>query len=174
MRYAIVLLTLLVACSQVQEKHIDYNMPTDYEIQTYTIDHSADSDAYNVQVAVISQERETADAFEQWQNWRDIVESEDKLRMMNAVRESENKPFSVREEQRIEEYCKEYGYEHCMDIDRTCEEDGCHRVMVLCDDDNYNEELDDYAECRKFDVEVGEDIDDELTKAVEDEVECNG
>ena len=91
--------------------------------------------------------------------------------MTRNVWELENElNFAEREEDRIEQYCKEYGFGLCKDIDRSCEEDGCHRVVVECDDDRYDEGIDQYNECRKFNVQVEHEIDDDLTEETEKDV----
>ena len=80
--------------------------------------------------------------------------------------------FAEREEERIEKYCKDYGFEYCKDIDVTCEEEGCHKVTVNCDDDFYYEGTDRYDECRKFEVQIEHEIDKELTKREKDKEIC--
>jgi len=136
-------------------------MPENYEPVVYTVS-SAQPQAYDMQVFVIEKPREES-SMEKWEKWRNNVESQDKYNTFRKIAEHEDGFFQV-EEDRIEEYCKEAGFSRCRNIDKTCEEDGCHRVVVKCDDDSYNPRLDDFNECRKFDVNVEEDIDKELTE----------
>lgn len=76
--------------------------------------------------------------------------------------------FAEKEEVRIEAYCKEYGFEKCMKVDRACEEDGCHNVEVLCGDSSYDDDEPD--SCRRFDIHVDEKIDHALTKLEESDI----
>ena len=164
--YLLISMLVLAGCAY-EQPDIEYSMPSDYELVVYEI-HSPNG--YEVEHVTIISGTEPADSFEQWKTWRENLEAQDKLNMMNSVWDSENKEFHVAEEQRIEEFCKEWGFEHCRQIDRTCEEEGCHRVTVECDDDYYDEGLDEYSDCRRFEVEVEEDIDDELTEETEEDV----
>jgi hypothetical protein len=76
--------------------------------------------------------------------------------------------FAEKEEVRIEAYCKEFGFEGCMKIDRACEEDGCHKVSINCDDSSYDD--DELDSCRRFDIHVDEKIDRALTKLEESDI----
>jgi len=153
------------------QKTNEFTMPKDYETYSYEVDII---DGYKAEVYIIEDDEEYVSNFDLWLQAKEKNEQADKYRMIRHLYDSENEDnFAEREEERIEDYCKDYGYERCMDIDRTCEEDGCHKVSVVCDDDNYDEGIDRYDECRKFDVQVEHDFDDELTEEDEDQVICD-
>jgi len=156
----------LVGCSG--EKDITYKMPDNFETQTFVVDAP---DGFPMKVYAIEEPAVEETNYDRWLAWREKTEAQDKYAVMRHVWKLENElNFNEREEERIEEYCKEYGYARCKDIDRTCEKDGCHRVTVVCDDDNYDEGIDRYDECRKFDVQVDEEIDDELTEETDEDI----
>lgn len=159
---------LLAGCnSETVDDYSSYKMPESYESTVYEIQTQ---DGYPMEKVVIADPAPQKTDLERWQEWREKVEAQDKYATMRKVWEHENEAdFSEREEERIEEYCKEYGYARCKGIDVTCEEDGCHKVIVECDDDFYDEGIDEEDECRKFDVTVEKDIDDGLTQAHEAE-----
>jgi hypothetical protein len=166
MRLLIAFLCILAVIGCSQEAQTEYAMPVDYEQQSFEFTHG---NGYAALYVEYSHGQEPYDAFAQWEAWRERHEALDKYSMARAVAEKEVELFHVKEEKRIEEYCEEWGYGACKDIKYTCEEDGCHVVTVECDDDFYDEGLDDYSECRKFEVEVQEDINDEVTESVEEE-----
>jgi len=162
----LIYLAILVGCTSQQP--VEFSMPTDYQTQTFEFTHGNGIDLEYVEIL---DDPNPVDTMEQWRVWREEVEAADKLKMMNSVYSKEDNPFYVLEEQRIEKYCYDEGFEACMNIDRTCNDDGCYSVIVECDDDFYSPATDEYEECRRFDVEVSDDIDDELTDEVEAE-EC--
>ncbi len=148
-----------------------YTMQKNPEIYTFEI---TSENGYPAQMAVINESEPYVSQYELWKAAANLSEQQAEYRMTRHLWESENdETFSEKEETRIEEYCKEQGFARCMGIDRTCEEDGCHKVTVACDDDNYDEGLDTYDECRRFDVQVDEEFDDALTAEDEQQVICS-
>jgi hypothetical protein len=134
------------------------------EIQVFEI---VGSDGYAMETYEISTDAPVQDTYDRWKAAQQQREMADKYQMYQRLRESDcEKSFAEQEEDRIESYCKDNGYETCKRIDVTCEEDGCHNVTVSCDDDNFDPAVDEDDECRHFSVTVEESIDPELTEKV--------
>ncbi len=174
-KYLMIALILVISagCSMQPgtDSKADYRMPASINPETYIVDSP---DGVPMQTAIITDNVSEQSSYDMWLEWRNKTEQQDKYDMLRHVWENENaQDFSEREEDRIEQYCKDYGFERCMGIDRTCEEDGCHRVTVECDDDNYDPGIDSYDECHRFKVTVDEDVDDALTESADDEVICD-
>jgi len=156
----------LVGCSPSQT-NVDYTMPTHYTPVVYEIEAS---DPYEMDVYVISGP-EPDDPMQQWRDWRTRTEARDSYETRLKVLENlDENDWIENEEDRIEKYCEDYGYRRCSHIDRTCEDDGCHRVFVLCEDEDFDPERDDPFDCTEYDVIVREWFDQELTKQNEAEV----
>jgi len=160
-------MVILVGCTS--QAPVEYTMPVNYETQSFEVEHA---NGFDVEIVEVLSGPEPVDTQEQWRAWREDLEAKDKLKMMNAVYEKENQPFRVLEEKRIEQFCKDEGFRACKNIDRTCEKIGCYEVTIECDDDFYNPKTDTLEECQRFEVEVSDNINKELTKAVEAE-ECD-
>ncbi len=160
----LVLAALLTGCSA---DSMQYVMPDSYEPQVHEI---VSPDGYPMETYVISPP--AYDTQKAWEEWRARKEGLDRYETARKVWESENSAtFSEEEERRIEEYCKNYGYARCREIDRTCAKEGCYSVTVACDDDEYDEGIDRPQECRRFLVAVSDEIDPGLTREEEEENE---
>jgi hypothetical protein len=146
-------LLLICACTQEQRP-----MHETEGFQQYVIDESElQPQTYEI---IDTSEPSTEENFERNRINREYVD------YVNTMRE-DTPTFAEAEEERIEAYCKEYGFEACMKIDRACEDDGCHKVTVTCDDD-YDE--DEPNSCRRFDVDVREYYDKALTEDSDAEI----
>lgn len=153
--------------SQITSK-ADFTMPKNFETQTFEIEIK---DGHKLEIAIIEPEIVTETNYDRWLAYQTNYEQKAKYDAMRDQWEAENEEnFPQREQDRIEEYCKNYGLAYCMNIDKTCNEDGCYKVTVDCDDDSYDEGIDDLDECRRFEVYVEKQIDDELTKEHEIEI----
>ncbi len=159
----------LYGCAQTAtHDYSNYTMPKDFDTFTFVVNPG---NGYAAQMEVINESEPYVSQYELWKAAENISEQQAKYRMTRYLWESDNdETFAQKEEDRIEEYCKEKGFLRCKGIDRTCEEDGCHDVNVTCADDNYDPGLDSYDECRKFDVTVSEGFDDALTADDEQQV----
>jgi len=159
---------LLILSGCAVDSAIEYKMPENYDMYTMEVTHK---EAYDAQMVIITPDEPEESNFDRFEAWRVKREAEDKWRMTRNVWENENiNDFHIAEEKRIEQYCKEYGYTRCIGIDRTCEEHGCHKVTIICDDDFYQDGEDELEACRRFDVEVEEAVDDDLTEFINEEV----
>jgi len=155
--------------SEIDEKpnYSDYKLPEAFEATVFEV---STIDGYEAEMHIIEPEKNTESNYDRWLAAKEISEQQDKYSMMRHMWEVEHEEnFAEREEERIEEYCKDYGYARCKDIEKTCDDEGCHRVTVECDDDNYNEAVDKFDECRRFEVQVDHEIDDELTAETDEE-----
>lgn len=162
--YMLGVLLLLFGCTEVSQQEVVYKMPENYIPRSYVVE----SQPQHIEMYVIEEEPWIVIDYEREKALQEQREALDKYTVARKIAENEAKPsFAEEEEDRIEEYCKEWGFEKCMGIDMTCEEDGCHKVTVECDDDRYNPKTDVYNDCRSFEVVVEEEIDDDLTESLE-------
>jgi hypothetical protein len=150
------LLVLVSSCSE--EKTFHDKIEEQYI--TATIHHvdKYGADLYVVEEDILTEEEKQ----EIWDRYiQDRMDQDHYLTMMN-IREHEENPFHLLEEDRIEQYCEEEGFAACRTIRSTCDDDGCHRVIVSCRDHDWYEG-DDYDYCNVFEVDVEPDIDLDLT-----------
>jgi hypothetical protein len=172
----LILFVLIFGCQDNQvsnntiENKDEFVMPKNFETQTFEI---GTNDGYNLEIATIESELSNETNYDRWVLYQTSYEEKAKYRNVRLMWEVENREnFPQLEQDRIEEYCKTYGLAYCMNIDKTCDDMGCYKVTVTCDDDSYDEGIDDLDECRRFEVYVEKEIDDDLTKEHEKEVLC--
>ena len=172
----LVLFLVLVGCQDNQtsnnsiENKAEYVMPKYFQTQTFEIGMK---DGYELKSVIIKPDLDNETNYDRWEAYKKDYENKAKYKAIRDQWEAENEAnFPSLEQDRIEEYCEDYGLAYCMNIDKTCNEDGCYKVTVICDDDSYDEGIDDLDECWKFDVYVEKQIDDNLTKEHEEEILC--
>ncbi len=141
----------------------EYTFPTEYQHTTYTIEQEEDDySAYTY----IDEERDLTDEEKQeiFETARERKEALDKYETLTDVWSETT--FEQEEEQRIEDYCEEYGFFSCYDIKYTCNSEyRCQKVYIECEDygfdpsklshQYYGQDKDD--ECRNYDVTVDEE-----------------
>ena len=155
------MILVLTACSD-DSKTITSN---NFDSVVYEIEHT---DGHKAQIFII-EDRIPDNDYDQFERDRFNRERIDYYAVQRQVADNDG-TFAEQEEERIEEYCKDNGFESCMGIDRTCEDDGCHQVIIVCEDEHYNPAFDEPNACRKFDVDVKEYLDMELTQESDEEI----
>ena len=158
-----ILFTLLLATSCSDNSNFKYNDQTaGYDTQTYEI---VEYDPYNVNTFEHQEEAWTEEdrqaAFLQQQQRREEL---DKYITKTQTWNRDEQKFED-EEQRIEEYCNEFGYLQCNTYKYTClEEHKCHKVTLECEDAGFDHERllrtqNKKYECNDWDVTIDEDDD---------------
>ena len=148
----------LVGCSDT--KHIQ--IPTEQQMQTYVWEHHTTGMPLEQYVII-----ENDDQFANWQERTDEINGQKEYMEKTAYWADEKKKLEDgeywSEEARIEAYCEENGYLHCIGITETCMKDGCYKVTITCEDDDFDVsklDFDTYKkkyECNDYEVIVDED-----------------
>jgi hypothetical protein len=136
----IILLALFVLdYNETEEAEVSYTYPTSGEYTSYEVEHIVrgyegaqyESTAYGMsdeEKQALFEEYNEMKTFEaEYEEARDIASGDD------------DQTFAESEEDRIEQYCSDYGFESCYNIQYTCETEwGCHLVTITCDNYDYD------------------------------------
>lgn len=164
----LIMSTLIVtSCTQKSEDNISYQMYQGTEMQTITIQHN--NQGYAMEQVVIK--NNIPDKYKLAQQNKKMQEENDKYKTLSKVWDEENlrrEEGSQYEEQfRIESYCKEVGYLRCKKVTETCDEDGCNKVDIQCEDKDFKpnkltwDEYDPDKECNEYKVTVSDSSNDD-------------
>jgi hypothetical protein len=136
----IILLALFVLdYNETEEAEVSYTYPTSGEYTSYEVEHIVrgyegaqyESTAYGMsdeEKQALFEEYNEMKTFEaEYEEARDIASGDD------------DQTFAESEEDRIEQYCSDYGFESCYNIQYTCETEWeCHLVTITCDNYDYD------------------------------------
>ncbi len=160
----IILLTIFVLdYSERKETEIIYKYPTTGEYSTYKIDHIVqgyEGAWYESTIYGMSDE-EKQELFEEYRQQKDLEAEYQEARAI--AEKDDDRTFTESEEDRIEQYCFDYGFESCYNIKYTCETEWeCHVVTITCDDHDYDPSKEisfgkKYG-CDEWNVEVTEEV----------------
>lgn len=164
---------LLVSCNlnnnnnEEDENNIQYQMYQGAEMQTVTIQHN--NQGYAMEQVVIK--NNIPDQYKIAQQKKKNQEEEDKYKTLSKVWDKENlrreEGNQYEEQFRIESYCKEVGYLRCKKVTETCDEDGCNKVDIQCEDKDFKpnkltwDEYDPNKECDEYKVTVSDSSHDD-------------
>ncbi len=169
---------LLSACSEEQKAHTASGITVAFNnsnTETAVIEHNG----INIEKAVI-EDNSTKQKEQDIAKWYELMKQRELRRKYYVMKkawhtiDNKNDGFDIKaEEKRIKSYCKEAGFEKCRKIDRSCNSECCRQVNVSCADDDYDSSVDEYEECNRFDVSIGNSCDKFLTE-LENRQLCTG
>lgn len=135
--FALVIL-LLMDTSQTKTD-IEYVYPSEGTYTSYEVEHIVrgyegaqyESTAYGLT------DEEKQKIFEAYNTRKTFEEEYDEAR--DIASGDDDQTFAESEEDRIEQYCSDYGFESCYNIQYTCETEWeCHLVTITCNDNDYD------------------------------------
>lgn len=159
----IVLSTLFILdSSETSEQEITYIYPSSGEYTSYEIQHIVKgyegAEYESTEYGLSDQQKQ--EMFESYREQENAIAGYQEAR--EIAEEDAKQSFVESEEDRIEAYCDENGFESCYNIRYTCEtEYECHLVTIECEDYDYDPQKEitwgkKYG-CDEWKVTVGEE-----------------
>ncbi len=131
---------LILSAPETEEQETIYTYPTSGEYTSYEVEHIVrgyEGAQYESTTYGLTDEEKQA-IFEEY-NERKTFEAEYQEARNIAETDTNGQSFTESEEDRIEQYCSENGFESCYNIQYTCETEWeCHLVTITCDDYDYD------------------------------------
>lgn len=157
------LAVLLFMDSSETEEEIEYTYPSEGSYTSYEVEHIvkgyAGSSTEITEAGLTDEEKQAI--FEQYNEMKTFEAEYEEARNI-AETDTNGQSFTESEEDRIEQYCSDNGFEACYDFKYTCETEWeCHLVTITCDDYDYDPSREiswgkKYG-CDEWNVEVAEE-----------------